>query len=230
MRTLEEYGIGRPSTYAPILTTLQQRGYVLRENKRLTPTETGILVNDLISEHFPNIVDVGFTAQMEADLDLIAEGEQPWVDTIREFYAPFALQVEAADKAIPEMKAELEPIGRACPDCGHELVIRWGRYGKFISCSGFPDCRHTEPWLEKIGVTCPKDGGDIVERKTRKGRMFFGCANYPTCDFTSWKRPLAKPCPQCGGMLVEADKRNARCLSCEEQFPLDEMTSGEQAE
>jgi DNA topoisomerase-1 len=230
VRALEEYGIGRPSTYAPIMTTLQARGYVLRENKKLTPTETGILVNDMISEHFPNIVDVGFTAKMEEDLDRIADGEQPWVDTIRAFYLPFALQVEAADKAIPEMKAELEPVGRACPECGHELVIRWGRYGKFISCSGFPDCRHTEAWLEKIGVSCPKDGGDLVARKTRKGRLFFGCANYPACDFTSWKRPLAKPCPQCGGMLVEADRRNARCLSCEEQFPLDEITAEGQAE
>ena len=230
VRALEEYGIGRPSTYAPIMTTLQQRGYVLRENKRLSPTETGIMVNDMISEHFPNIVDVGFTARMEEDLDRIAEGEQPWVETIRTFYQPFAKQVEEADKIIPEMKAELEPVGRLCPECGHELVIRWGRYGKFISCSGFPECRHTEPWLQKIGVTCTKDGGDIVERKTRKGRIFFGCANYPACDFTSWKRPLAKPCPKCGGMLVEADKRNARCLTCEEQFPLDEITAEEQSE
>jgi DNA topoisomerase-1 len=230
VRTLEENGIGRPSTYAPILSTLQQRGYVIRESKRLTPTETGILVNDLISEHFPNIVDINFTANMEEELDKVASGDQEWVDVIRVFFGPFSQQVERADQLIPEMKAGLEPIGRACPDCGKDLVIRWGRYGKFISCSGFPDCRYTEAWLEKIGVTCPKDAGDIVERKTRKGRVFYGCANYPNCDFTSWKRPLPTACPACGGMLVIADKNNAQCMSCEERFPLDQVSADEVAE
>jgi len=225
VRTLESNGIGRPSTYAPILSVLQQRGYVLRENKRLSPTETGILVNDIITENFPDIVDVNFTARMEENLDRIASGDLLWVDTVREFYQPFSVQVAQADQRIPEMKAEPEPIGRDCPNCGHPLVIRWGRYGKFISCSNFPDCRHTEAWLEKLGVTCRKDGGDLVVRKTRKGRVFYGCANYPACDFTSWKRPLPKPCPNCGGLLVEADKRNAICLQCEEQFPLEEVTS-----
>ncbi len=230
VRTLEEYGIGRPSTYAPILGTIQQRGYVTRDGKRLTPTETGILVNDLITEHFPNIVDYGFTAQMEEDLDRIASGEQAWVETISEFYTPFAKQVERADKLMPELNTGPEPIGRDCPECGHELVIRWGRYGKFISCSGFPDCRHTEAWLEKIGVQCPKDNGDLVERKTRKGRIFYGCANYPDCDFTSWKQPLPTPCPECGALLVIAKKNLAQCLECEETFPLDEVTVDEAAE
>ncbi|MFM8323166.1 MAG: type I DNA topoisomerase [Chloroflexota bacterium] len=223
VRTLEENGIGRPSTYAPILATLQQRGYVNRDGKRLNPTETGLLVNDLLIEHFPEILDVHFTAQMESDLDRIAAGELPWVNVIREFYGPFAEQVEEADKKMPMHNMGPEPIGRDCPECGHELVIRWGRYGKFISCSSFPDCRYTEAWLEKIGVKCPKDAGEIVERKTRKGRVFFGCANYPSCDFTSWKRPLPKPCPQCGGLLVIADKQNAQCLACEERFPLDQV-------
>ncbi len=230
VRTLEEYGIGRPSTYAPILSTIQQRGYVLRDGKRLTPTETGILVNDLITEHFPEVVDLGFTAKMEEDLDLIAEGKRKWVKSIREFYGPFAEQVAKAEKNMPEMNMGPEPIGRLCPECGHELVIRWGRYGKFISCSAFPACRHTEAWLEKIGVNCPKDGGDIVERKTRKGRMFYGCANYPNCDFTSWKLPLARPCPECGGMLVVANKNQAQCLQCETTFPLDQVTMEEAAE
>jgi DNA topoisomerase I len=230
VRTLEENGIGRPSTYAPILSTLQQRGYVLRESKRLSPTETGILVNDLITEHFPNIVDVNFTANMEAELDTIASGEQDWVEVVSEFYKPFSVQVEKAEELMPEMKTALEPIGRACPECGHDLVIRWGRYGRFISCSNFPDCRYTEAWLEKIGVHCPKDGGEIVERKTRKGRIFYGCANYPACDFTSWKKPLPTPCPECGGMLVVADKRNAQCLNCEERFDLEQVTPDETAE
>ena len=230
VRTLEEYGIGRPSTYAPILSTIQQRGYVLREAKRLSPTETGTLVNDLITEHFPGVVDYGFTAKMEEDLDLIAEGKREWVKSIREFYTPFAEQVAKAEKDMPEMNMGPEPIGRICPDCGHELVIRWGRYGKFISCSGFPDCRHTEAWLEKIGVSCPKDQGEIVARKTRKGRTFYGCANYPNCDFTSWKLPLARPCPTCGGMLVVANKNQAQCMQCQELFPLDQVTAEEAVE
>ncbi|RPI78434.1 MAG: type I DNA topoisomerase, partial [Chloroflexi bacterium] len=223
VRTLEEYGIGRPSTYAPILGTIQNRGYVVRDGKRLTPTETGILVNDLISEHFPEIVDYGFTASMEEDLDKIAAGEVDWVEKMRAFYGPFSELVEKAERDMPEQNMGPEPIGRKCPDCGEELVIRWGRYGKFISCSGFPNCRHTEAWLEKIGVACPKDAGEIVERKTRKGRVFYGCANYPECDFTSWKRPIPTPCPACQGMLVIANKNFAQCLDCETQFPLDDV-------
>jgi DNA topoisomerase-1 len=230
VRTLEEYGIGRPSTYAPILSTIQQRGYVLREGRKLSPTETGILVNDLICEHFPGVVDYGFTAKMEEDLDLIAEGNRDWVASIREFYGPFAEQVAKAEKDMPELNMGPEPIGRMCPECGKELVIRYGRYGKFISCSGFPDCRHTEAWLEKIGVQCPKDQGEIVERKTRKGRNFYGCANYPNCDFTSWKLPLARPCPACSGMLVVANKNQAQCLQCETVFPLDQVTADEAVE
>jgi DNA topoisomerase-1 len=230
VKTLEENGIGRPSTYAPILSTLQARGYVIRDQKRLTPTDTGVTVNDLLIEHFPNIVDVQFTARMESDLDQVASGERQWVDVIGEFYAPFSQQVRRAETEMPEMKTGPEPIGRACPECGHELVIRYGRYGKFISCSNFPECRHTETWLEKIGVICPKDGGDLVERKTRKGRIFFACANYPNCDFTSWKRPLPTACPNCKGLLVAANKNQAQCLDCENSYPLDQVTPEEMGE
>jgi DNA topoisomerase-1 len=221
VQVLEEFGIGRPSTYAPILSTIQERGYVLREAKRLSPTETGILVNDLLVKHFPDVVDFGFTAHMESDLDQVASGERQWVDIIREFYAPFSITLKKAQEEMPATKAELEKVGRVCPDCGLDLVFRWGRYGKFISCSGFPACRHTEAFLEEIGVKCPKDGGEIVRRKTRKKRIFFGCANYPTCDFTSWKQPLASPCPKCGGLLVIANKREAQCTVCQESFLLD---------
>jgi DNA topoisomerase-1 len=224
VQVLEEYGIGRPSTYAPILSTIQSRGYVIREAKRLSPTETGILVSDLLVNHFPDVVDTGFTAHMESDLDKVAAGETDWVEVIREFYQPFAVTVARAQSEMPTAKAELEKIGRACPKCGSDLVIRWGRFGKFISCSAFPTCRHTEAWLEKIGVTCPKDGGELVSRKTRKGRVFYGCANYPTCDFTSWKLPLPKPCPKCGGLLVVANKREAQCCECKELTFLDEVT------
>lgn len=227
VRTLEENGIGRPSTYAPILGTLQQRGYVTRDNKRLIPTDTGYTVNDLLIDHFPDIVDIGFTARMEEDLDRVASGEEPWVEIVREFYGPFSSQLERARKEMPELKSDPEPIGRACPECGHDLVIRWGRYGKFISCSNFPNCRYTEPWLEKIGVKCPLDGGEVVERKTRRGRTFYGCSNYPECEFTSWKKPLPTPCPNCGGLLVVANKTSAQCTQCDQQFNLDEVTPEE---
>jgi DNA topoisomerase-1 len=220
VKTLEEYGIGRPSTYAPIISTIQQRGYVTREDKRLSPTETGTIVNDLLVGHFPEIVGVDFTANMEAELDEIAEGRRDWVPVLREFWEPFAGQVKAAEAEMPQVSTEPELVGRDCPQSGHPLVIRWGRYGKFIGCSNFPDCRYTEPWLEKIGVLCPKDGGEIAERKTRKGRVFYGCANYPACDFTSWKRPLPQPCPHCGGLLVVANKNRAQCTVCGEPTEL----------
>jgi DNA topoisomerase-1 len=222
---LEQYGIGRPSTYAPIMSTIQARGYVERIDRRLVPTEIGFLVNDLMMKYFPEIVNFQFTAHMEEDLDKISEGQADWVKVMDTFYKPFAVTVAKAQAEMPVTKTGPEPIGRACPDCGKELVIRYGRYGKFISCSGYPDCRHTEPWLEKIGVTCPKDGGDIVERKTRKGRIFYGCNRYPNCDFTSWKRPLPKPCPHCKGVLVIANKREAQCLDCEETFALEDVVT-----
>lgn len=223
VQVLEEYGIGRPSTYAPILSTIQERGYVEREGKRLLPTETGLLVNDLLVQHFPEIVDMNFTAHMESDLDKVADGDEKWQDVIGEFYETFAPQVQKAQAEMPTQKADLEKVGRACPKCGNELVIRWGRFGKFISCTTFPTCRHTEAWLEKIGVMCPKCGGDIVERKTRKRRVFYGCANYPTCDFTSWKRPITQPCPKCGGLLVISNKREVQCTNCSESFLQDDV-------
>ena len=227
VKALEEYGIGRPSTYAPTISTIQQRGYVLREDKRLAPTETGLIVNDLLVDHFPEIVDLNFTANMELELDQIADGEREWVGVLREFWEPFAVQVKNAETDMPQVNTGPEYVGRDCPETGHPLIIRWGRYGKFIGCSDFPKCRYTEPWLEKIGVFCPKDHGDLVERKTRKGRVFYGCANYPTCDFTSWKRPLPQPCSNCGGLLVVANKNFAQCLVCENQFPLDALTTTE---
>jgi DNA topoisomerase-1 len=223
VKTLEENGIGRPSTYAPILGTLQQRNYVIREGKKLIPTETGMVVNDLLIEHFPEVLDIGFTAQMEEELDQIATGELDWVEVIREFYNPFAVRVAEAEANMPEQNMGPEMIGRKCPECNHELITRWGRYGKFISCSNFPECRYTEAWLEKTGVLCPKDGGEIVERKTRKGRIFYGCANYPNCDFTTWNKPINKACPSCGGLLVIQGKQTAKCLNCEEQFLLDSI-------
>ncbi len=221
VKALEEDGIGRPSTYAPTISTIQQRGYVVREDKRLVPTEIGMQVNDLMVKYFSDIVDYKFTARMEEDLDMIANGQAEWTEVIHEFYHPFAEDLKKAQAEMPVTKSEPEKIGRSCPEDGGELVIRYGRFGKFISCSNFPTCRYTEPWLEKIGVTCPKDGGDLVEKKTRKGRTFYGCANYPNCDFTSWKRPLQQPCPKCGGLLVYSNKREAQCTNCQETFLLE---------
>ncbi|MEI7845779.1 MAG: DNA topoisomerase, partial [Chloroflexota bacterium] len=223
VQALEAHGIGRPSTYAPIMSTIQERGYVVRIDKRLEPTQTGVLVNEMMVQYFPEIVDMNFTASMEDDLDKIADGQADWVRVMDTFYQPFAVKVQKAQAEMPVTKSGPEPIGRACPECGKELVIRFGRYGKFISCSNFPECRHTEPWLEKIGVECPKDHGDIVERKTRKGRVFFGCGNYPECEFTSWKRPLSTPCPNCQGMLVISNKRETTCLNCSETFLLENV-------
>jgi DNA topoisomerase I len=223
VQALEEDGIGRPSTYAPTISTIQQRGYVVREEKRLIPTEIGMQVNDLMNQYFADIVDYQFTARMEEDLDMIASGQAEWTEVIHEFYHPFLDDLKKAQAEMPVTKSGPEPIGRICPEDGGELVIRYGRFGKFISCSNFPTCRYTEPWLEKIGIPCPKDGGELVERKTRKGRTFYGCENYPNCDFTSWKQPIKVPCPKCGGLLVIANKREAQCINCQETFLLEEI-------
>ncbi len=223
VQVLEEFGIGRPSTYAPILSTIQQRGYVTREAKRLFPTETGILVNDMVVNHFPDIVNTRFTANMEEELDQVADGKASWRKVIRDFYTDFEPSVKKAQAEMPVAKTEPEKIGRICPDCGNDLVIRWGRFGKFISCSNFPICRHTEALLEKIGVTCPKDGGELVLRKTRKGRIFYACSNYPSCDFTNWKRPIAKPCPNCGGLLVVANKKEVQCSNCQQTYLMEQI-------
>ncbi|MGC9467293.1 MAG: type I DNA topoisomerase [Anaerolineae bacterium] len=231
IRDLEEYGIGRPSTYASILSTLRQRGYVNRRRRRLEPTETGILVNDLLVENFPDFINVDFTAEMESELDEVATGDRDWVAVMHEFYGPFEKALKEAEKAIPKIE-QVEYVGRECPKCEDgQLVVRWGRYGKFIGCTNFPKCRYTEPWLEKIGVKCPDcEDGEIVLRRTKRGRPFYGCSNWPDCEFTSWKRPLRTPCPHCGGLLVEDKKDTAKCLSCQTIFPLDEVEAEEDEE
>ena len=214
VRTLEEYGIGRPSTYAPIISVIQDRGYVERKEQRLRPTQLGFVVNDLLVEHFPDVVNVGFTAHMEEDLDLIARGEREWVPILREFFTPFAEAVERAEQTMQKVGVDNQPTGEICDQCGHEMVFKYGRFGKFIACSNFPACRNTRPYLEKIGVACPQCGGELVERRSRRGRTFYGCSNYPTCQFVSWKRPLPQPCPACGGLMVVAGKQGAQCTRC----------------
>ncbi len=228
VKALEEYGIGRPSTYAPIMSTIQQRSYVDRRDGRLYPTEVGMVVNDLLVKYFPDYIDVGFTAQMEDDLDLIAGGEREWVPVLRDFYDPFAGTLAQAQACMPDVEMGNQPTGEMCPKCGHPLIYKYGRFGKFIGCSNFPECRYSAPILVKIGVPCPDCGGDLVEKQTRRGRTFYSCANYDSdnpesCQFAVWKRPLPEPCPECGGLLTEARKGWAKCIACEEEVELDQL-------
>jgi len=225
VRALEEYGIGRPSTYAPIMHTIQQRGYVQRRDGRLYPTEVGMVVNDLLVEYFPEYIDIGFTAQMEEDLDLIAAGKREWVPVLHDFYDPFSATLSQAQEKMPTIQMGNEPTGEMCPQCGHPLIYKYGRYGKFIGCSNFPECRYSQPILVKTGAKCPECGGDLVEKRTRRGRTFYGCANYrndddESCKFAVWKRPLQEPCPECGGLLTEARTGWAKCIACEEEFEI----------
>jgi DNA topoisomerase-1 len=229
VKALEEDGIGRPSTYASILGVIDRRGYVEKIDKRLCPTEIGFTVNDMLVEYFGDVVDVGFTARMEEELDEIAEGNKEWVPVIREFYEPFQKDIEHADANIEKVDM-VEQFGEPCPTCGKPLLIRYGRYGKFIGCSDFPNCRYTAPFLVKIGVKCPQCGtGDIVEKKTKRGRIFYGCSNYkngddPTsCDFTSWNRPIPQPCPNCGGLLTMKGRDAAKCIKCENEYSLADL-------
>ncbi|GJM39788.1 MAG: DNA topoisomerase 1 [Ardenticatenaceae bacterium] len=214
VKAMEEYGIGRPSTYASIISTVQNRGYVDRVERRLQPTETGQIVNDLLVEYFPDILSVDFTARLEDELDKIAEGDA-WVPVIGSFYGQFAEKLEIADEAIPkiDLKKEVELVGRECPECGNDLLYREGRYGRFIGCSNFPKCRHTEQLLTKIGVTCP-NGGEMVERRTRRGRVFYGCSRYPECEFSSWKKPVPDPTNNCVGILVQKNENETECEAC----------------
>ncbi|WP_368654806.1 type I DNA topoisomerase [Ornithinibacillus sp. 4-3] len=217
--TMEKKGIGRPSTYAPTLDTIQRRGYVRIEDKRFFPTEIGEIVIDLLEEYFPEIIDVDFTVKMEEDLDFIEEGKIEWINVIDEFYQDFHKRLEKAEEEIVEVEVKDEPAGIECEKCGHEMVYKMGRFGKFLACSNFPDCRNTKPILKKIGVKCPKcKQGEIVERRSKKRRIFYGCDQFPTCDFVSWDKPIEKPCPSCGELLVEKTtkkKTEIKCTSCD---------------
>ena len=221
VRALEEYGIGRPSTYAPIISIIQTRGYVEREDRRLVPTGIGFIVNDLLVEHFPDIINVDFTARMEEDLDLIASGEREWVPVLREFYGPFEKMVKRAERTMEKVDLGPQYTGEMCEKCGHPMIVKFGRYGKFIACSNFPECRNTKSYQISTGVACPECGSDLVEKRTRRGRTFYGCSNYPQCEFATWNQPLPQPCPSCGGILTVAGKDSAKCVSCGEVVALE---------
>ncbi|CAM4313262.1 MAG: type I DNA topoisomerase [Paenibacillus macerans] len=230
VKTLEELGIGRPSTYAPTLETIQKRGYVAIEEKKFVPTELGELVIEQMEQFFPEILDVEFTAHMEEDLDHVEEGAEDWVRVLSEFYESFEKRLSVAEEEMKEIEIEDEVSDELCEKCGKPMVYKLGRFGKFLACSGFPDCRNTKPIVKDIGVTCPKcKEGHVVERRSKKGRIFYGCDRYPECDFVSWDKPSPKPCPKCGSLLVE--KRNKQggklqCTSCDYVEAIEENDDG----
>ncbi len=203
VKALEELGIGRPSTYAPTISTLISRRYVAKEQKNLYLSELGDIVNQIMVSAFPSIVDVNFTATMEALLDGVAEGNVEWKTIVRNFYPDLEKSVKHAEKALEKIKIEDEVTDVICEHCGRNMVIKYGPHGKFLACPGFPECRNTKPYFEKIGVTCPKCGGEIVIRKTQKGRRYYGCENIPECDVMTWQKPSGQNCPKCGGMMLE---------------------------
>ena len=219
VKMLEEKSIGRPSTYATIIETVQSRGYVVKQEKNLIPTELGFIVNDLLKGYFPQIVDVEFTASMEEKLDEVEEGGTAWQRIVEEFYQPFEANLEHAEQEIENISLAEEQSEEQCPKCGRYLTIKQGRYGKFLACPGFPACRHTQPFFEKTGVSCPRCGGMIVERRSKQGRRFYGCSKYPECDFSTWDEPSPHNCPDCGKFLVYTGReRRLFCPSCNKKF------------
>lgn len=217
--TLEKEGIGRPSTYAPTLDTIQRRGYVGLDSRRFVPTELGEIVIEILDEFFPEITNVAFTVEMEGRLDLIEEGKLAWVELIDNFYQDFRIDLEKAEKEMETIEVKDEPAGIDCEKCGHPMVYKMGRYGKFMACSNFPECRNTKAIVKKIDVTCPTcKKGDIVERKSKKNRIFYGCDQYPTCEFISWDKPVGRSCPKCEHYLVEKKTKKTtqiKCSSCD---------------
>lgn len=220
IKTLEELGIGRPSTYVPTLETIQKRGYVALDNKRFVPTELGEIVTELILEFFPEIINIEFTANMEQNLDEVEEGKANWIKIVDDFYKGFEPRLEKAEKEMREVEIKDEPAGEDCEQCGHPMVFKMGKFGKFMACSNFPDCRNTKPIVKEIGVTCPKcEEGQIIERRSnQKKRLFYGCSTYPGCDFVSWDKPIGRKCPKCEGMLIEKKLKKGvqvQCVSCD---------------
>jgi DNA topoisomerase-1 len=221
IKALEQKGIGRPSTYAPILSTIQERDYVNKANGKFHPTELGITVNKILTAHFPKIVDPGFTAQMEEQLDEIAQGKYKWIAALQEFYPPFQ---DMLDKAwINLEKVSMTQVSEeTCPNCGRPMVIKVGRFGKFLACSGYPECKTTMPYLVKTGVSCPQCGGELVKRISKKKKVFYGCSKFPKCQFTVNRRPIAQPCPDCGNLLVQYRGDWAKCVACQRKVQLSE--------
>ncbi len=214
VKTLEELGIGRPSTYAPIVETLIQRDYVHREQKKLVPTDLGGVVVDLLKQYFPDIVDTRFTAGVETQLDQVATNDLPWQEVLFGFYGRFAEELHRADEAIEKVDLPQEKTDEICEKCGLPMTVKYGRFGKFLACSGYPECDFTKPYAKKTGALCPKCGKDLVVRRSRKGRVFYGCQGYPECDFVTWNKPSEKQCPRCGSSMVFKRRGNHESLMC----------------
>ena len=206
--------MGRPSTYAPTISTITARGYVSKEQKALYPTELGAIVNNIMMENFEQIIDIDFTANMEATLDKVEDGEVVWKDILRNFYWPFEERLKVAEENIGDIELRDEVTDVICEQCGRNMVIKFGRHGRFLACPGFPDCRNAKPLYEDAGVACPMCKAKVQIKKTKKGRIYFGCENNPTCEFMSWSRPTGNPCPRCGQPLVEKGSKNKKiCCS-----------------
>lgn len=212
VKTLEEIGVGRPSTYAPTLTIIQSRNYVVKEAKMLYPTELGEVVNDVMKMYFPDIVDIDFTAHMEDNLDQVELGKQEWKQIIRDFYPDFSKAVADAQEKLSKVEIKDEVTDVICDKCGRNMVVKYGKYGKFLACPGFPECQNAKPFFEDAGVLCPQCGGKVQIKKTKKGRKYFGCENNPECDFMSWNKPTGEKCPQCGSYMVEKGTKNPKIV------------------
>jgi DNA topoisomerase-1 len=222
IKALEQRGIGRPSTYAPIISTIQERGYVYKENGKLCPDEIGLVVNDILAQHFPKIVDLDFTAKLEEELDEIARGEKRWVPVLKDFYTPFEETLSQAADRIERVNLA-KPTEEICPDCGRPMVLKTGRFGKFLSCSGYPDCKKAMTFVVKTGVSCPQCGKELIERTTKKRRVFYGCSGFPQCKFAVNRKPVPQPCPQCGKLLIVYREGWVKCTACEYKSKLDEL-------
>ncbi|MBB6216466.1 DNA topoisomerase-1 [Anaerosolibacter carboniphilus] len=214
VKELEEKGIGRPSTYAPIITTILSRGYVEKENKALKPTELGLIVTELLEEYFSDVVDQDFTAELEIKLDEVEAGRLDWIRVIDDFYKPFSVVLKHAEEEIEKIELVEEATDEICEECGKHMVVKYGKFGKFLACSGYPECEHTRPFVHKIGVPCPHCQGEIVERRSKKGRLFYGCINFPKCNFVTWSKPIDEKCPECGTLLVEKKTKKGTIIQC----------------
>jgi len=221
IKMLEQWGIGRPSTYAPILSTIQGREYATKTRGSFHPTELGFVVNDLLAQHFANIINIKFTAQMEDGLDEVAQESGDWVHLVQDFYTPFEESLNNASQLMEKVKLTDEVTDEICPKCGKPMVVKFGRYGKFLACSGYPECKSTKPFQVKVGVKCPECGSELVEKISKRKRIFYGCSNYPKCTFATNLRPLPQPCPQCGGLLTLYRGKQAKCTKCEYKGKLD---------
>lgn len=215
IKTLEQWGIGRPSTYAPILSTIQERDYVIKNKGSLQPTELGTVVNDLLSQHFADIINVEFTANMENELDDIANNNRDWAGVVRDFYLPFEKSLQKASEVAEKVTLAVEMTDETCPKCDKPLAVKVGRYGKFLACSGYPDCKYTKSFQVKTGVKCPQCGGEVVKRISKKRRVFYGCSQYPECNFATNLMPLPQPCPSCGGLLTVYRDKQTKCIKCD---------------